>query len=394
MAGTLTTLDAILKNQYLGPVRDQINSKIALLQRIGTDEESVVGKNFTIPLHIGRNEGIGARADGGTLPTAGNQSYKETIVPMRYIYGRIKITGPTIKAAKSNEGAFIRAVESEMKGLTKDLKSDMNRMLYGDGTGALAVCGTTSNSTTVVVASTAKLRAGMAVDIIVTADGTTSTGAVGRTISSVASSTTFVISGAAITTDNTFSVYRTGSRNLEIMGLSGIVAATDPGSGALQGLAVATYPWWKANVLANSGTPRAISEALMQTAIDTTDTAGDGTTSAIFTSHGVRRAYQALLNADRIYQNTMEFKGGFKALDYNGLPLVADKDCQASKLYFLDEEHLKLYQLSDWDWMQEDGAILSRVSGEDAYEAVMYKYCELGCSARNAHTLLSDITES
>ena len=388
MSTTLTSLDAILKNQYLGPVREQINSKIELLKRIETDRESVVGKNFTIPLHYGRNEGIGARADGGTLPTAGNQSYKETIVPMRYLYGRIKLTGPTIKAAKSNEGAFIRAVESEMKGLARDLKSDMNRQLFGDGTGVLATCGTTSNSTTVTVGSTAKLRVGMIVDIIVTADGTTGTGATGRTITSIPSATTFVISGAAITTDDTFSVYRSGSRNLEVMGIAGICSATT----TLQGLDVSNYPWWKANVL-TAGSNRAISETLLQTALDTTYQQSDGEATVLFTTVGVRRAYQALLSADRTYQNTMEFKGGFKALDYNGLPFMVDKDCNANTIYLLDENHLKFYEMSDWDWMNEDGAILSRVSGEDAYEAVMYKYCELGCSARNTQTVLEKITE-
>lgn len=389
MSTTLTSLDAILKNQYLGPVREQINSKIELLKRIETDRESVVGKNFTIPLHYGRNEGIGARADGGTLPTAGNQSYKETIVPMRYLYGRIKLTGPSIKAAKSNEGAFIRAVESEMKGLARDLKSDMNRQLFGNGSGVLATCGTTSNSTTVTVGSTAKLRVGMIVDIIVTADGTTSTGATGRTITSITNATTFVISGAAITTDNTFSVYRSGSRNLEVMGIAGICSATT----TLQGLDVSNYPWWKANVL-TAVSNRAISETLLQTALDTTYQQSDGEATVLFTTVGVRRAYQALLSADRTYQNTMEFKGGFKALDYNGLPFMVDKDCNANTIYLLDENHLKFYEMSDWDWMSEDGAILSRVSGEDAYEAVMYKYCELGCSARNTQTVLEKITEA
>lgn len=389
MSTTLTSLDAILKNQYLGPVREQINSKIELLKRIETDRESVVGKNFTIPLHYGRNEGIGARADGGTLPTAGNQSYKETIVPMRYLYGRIKLTGPSIKAAKSNEGAFIRAVESEMKGLARDLKSDMNRQLFGNGSGVLATCGTTSNSTTVTVGSTAKLRVGMIVDIIVTADGTTSTGATGRTITSITNATTFVISGAAITTDNTFSVYRSGSRNLEVMGIAGICSATT----TLQGLDTTNYPWWKANVLTDSSN-RAISETLLQTALDTTYQQSDGEATVLFTTVGVRRAYQALLSADRTYQNTMEFKGGFKALDYNGLPFMVDKDCNANTIYLLDENHLKFYEMSDWDWMSEDGAILSRVSGEDAYEAVMYKYCELGCSARNTQTVLEKITEA
>lgn len=395
MPATLTTFDAVLKTQYPGSlIEEQMNDKVMLLQRLEKDYDSVVGKNFTIPLHYGRNEGTGARADGGTLPTAGNQQHKECIVPMRYLYHRIKITGPTIKAARSNEGAFVRAVDSEMRGAERDMRSSLNRQLYGDGSGILATCGVTANSTTVVVGSTAKLRVGMPIDVLVTADGTTSTGAAGRTVSSITSATQFVISGAAITTDATFSVYLAGSRNLENMGLSGIVAATDPAGGALQGLAVATYPWWKANALSNSGTNRAISEILIQTAIDTTEQMSSGNVTAIYTTYGARRAYQALLSANKSYVNPMELKGGYKALDYNGLPMIADKDCPANKLFLTDENKLKIYRLSDTEWMDDDGAILSRVSGEDAYEAVLYLYQELGCHERNAMTLLSDITEA
>lgn len=389
MGATLLTLDNILKNQYLGPLREQVNYDVVLLDLLDKDQDSVVGKNFTIPLHVGGNEGFASVAEGGTLPTAGNQQYKESIVPMRYIYSTIEITGPTIKAAKSDAGAFVRAVDSEMKGAAKDFKRQLNRMFWNDGTGILTICGTTTASTTVTVVSTKYLRPGMAIDVIVSADGTTGTGAVARSVVSVASATTFVISGAAITTDATFAVYISGSRNIEVMGLQGICSATS----TIQGLAPGTYAWWKATVLANGGTPRAITESLLQTAMDTTETASDGTAKAILTTFGVRRAYQALLTTNRRYEATLDLKGGKKALDYNGLPLIADKDAPTGKVFFLDTDYLKVYQLSDIDWMAEDGAILSRIQGKDAYGAVLYRYLELGCSSRNSQTLLSDITE-
>jgi hypothetical protein len=237
----------------------------------------------------------------------------------------------------------------------------------------------------------------MPVDILVKATGATTAGVVNTTVVSITSATVFVVAAAPTTPasiDNTYAVYLAGSRNLENMGLAGIASASDPASGALQGLAVATYPWWKANVLANGGTARAISETLLQTAMDTTEQFSSGTASAIYTTYGVRRAYQAVLSALKQYVNPLELKGGYKALDFNGLPLIADKDCPAKKLFIPDESKLKIYRLSDTEWMDDDGAILSRVSGEDAYEAVLYLYQELGCHERNAITLLDDITEA
>lgn len=399
MAGsTLSTFDAILKTQYLGPIREQLNSSSVLYSRLEKNEDSVVGKNFTIPLHYGRNEGVGARAEGGTLPTAGNQAYKECIVPMRYQYGRIQITGPTIKAARSNEGAFLRAVDSEMRGLERDMKSSMNRQAFGDGTGALAVCASASDATTITVDSTAKLRVGMPVDILVTATGATTAGVVGDTVASITSSTAFTLTTGVATygsIDSTYSVYVAGSRAKEMMGLAGIVSATS----TLQGLDVATYPWWKATVLANGGTNRAISDTLLQTAIDTLEANSSGMCTAMYTSFGVRRAYQALLTATKQLVNTQKLQGGYEAISYLGgshgvIPMIADKDAPANKIFIVDEDELAIYRLADFDWMQEDGSILSRVSGVDAYEAVLYVYQELGTSMRNAHVLLSDITEA
>ena len=391
MATTLTTLDAILKNQYIGPIRDQLNNSSVLYSRLEKNSDSVVGKNFTIPLHYGRNEGVGARGEGTALPTAGNQAYKECIVPMRYQYGRIRLTGPTMKAARSNEGAFIRAVDSEMRGLEKDMKASMNRQAFGDGTGLLAtVAASGSGTSTVVVDSTAKLRVGMPIDIIVKTTGAATAGVAGTSVASITDTTTFTITDTlAGSPAATYGVYIAGSRNNEMMGLSGIVSTT----ATLQGLDVANYPWWKATVLANSGSNRAISDTLLQTAIDTLEANSSGMCTAMYTSFGVRRAYQALLTATKQLVNTQELKGGYKAITYNDLPIIADKDAPANKIFVVDEDELQVFRLGDFDWMQEDGAILSRVSGYDAYEAVLYVYQELGTTMRNAHVLISDVTE-
>jgi len=394
MAGaTLSSIDPILKNQYLGPIREQLNNDITLLKRIGTDYDSVTGKNFTIPMHYGRNWGTGARAEGATLMAAGQQAYKESIVPMRYLYGRIKLTGQSIKASASNAGAFARTLKSEVEGVTRDLKKDLNRMLAGNGTGALTLCGTTSASTTVVVASTAKLAVGMPIDVVVLTDGTTSTGALGRTVTSITNATSFVISGAAITTDNTFGVYRQGNRNLEVMGLEGIISNADIpyGYGSLQGLAVATYPWHKATVTAVGG---AISDTNLQKLLDDVKNAGAGEVSALYTTFGIRRAYQALLTADKVYQNTMKMTGGVNELTFNGMPFLTDAEIPSGVVYGVDEAMLQMYKMADFDWMDMDGAILARVSGEDAYEAILYCYMELGMNARNAFGKLTGVTEA
>ena len=399
MGATLTTLADIIKTQYAPVVGEMINHSTPILDRIGKDYDSVQGKDFTIPLHYGRNEGIGARGEGSALPTAGNQSYKASVLPMRYQYGRFQITGQTIKATRNNEGAYRKAVRSEMEGLANDMCDSLSRQLFGDGSGLLAtVASSGSSSSTVVVDSTAKLRVGMPIDIIVKTTGAATAGLAGTSVATITDGTTFTISGTlAGSPAATYGVYIAGSRDLEMMGLGGIVSATT----TVQGLDVSTYPWWVATVQGNSGTARAISDTILQKALDTLTQNSNGKPSAMYTTYGVRRAYQAILAAQKQFVNTMTLTGGFDTIAYNGLPIIPDKNAPSGKIFVVDESKLKFYRMSDNGgednglfWLEEDGNMLKYVTGYDAYEAILCLYSNLGTTMRNAFVRIDDITEA
>src|SRR5207237_532099 len=83
------------------------------------------------------NEGVGARAEGGTLPTAQSQGWAEERVPLFYNYAAGRISGPLMKSAETSKASFIRAIDAETKMIVNDLKRDVNRQLWGDGTGAI-----------------------------------------------------------------------------------------------------------------------------------------------------------------------------------------------------------------------------------------------------------------
>ena len=399
MGATLSTLADIIKTQYAPVVGEMINHSTPILDRIGKDYDSVQGKDFTIPLHYGRNEGIGARGEGSALPTAGNQSYKASVLPMRYQYGRFQITGQTIKATRNNEGAYRKAVRSEMEGLANDMCDSLSRQLFGDGSGLLAtVAASGSSSSTVVVDSTAKLRVGMPIDIIIKTTGAATAGLAGTSVATITDGTTFTISGTlAGSPAATYGVYIAGSRDLEMMGLGGIVSATT----TVQGLDVATYPWWVATVQGNSGSGRAISDTILQKALDTLTQNSNGKPSALYTTYGVRRAYQAILAAQKQFVNTMTLTGGFDTIAYNGLPIIPDKNAPSGKIFVVDESKLKFYRMSDNGgednglfWLEEDGNMLKYVTGYDAYEAILCLYSNLGTTMRNAFVRIEDITEA
>jgi hypothetical protein len=120
--------------------------------------------------------------------------------------------------------------------------------------------------------------------------------------------------------------------------------------------------------------------------------AGEGVgPNLMLTTRAIRREYLELLRADRSHVNTMQLDGGWTALDYNGVPLLVDNDAIDGEIYYLTLSEISVYRMSDYNWMDKDGTIFSRVSGVDAYEATLYRYAELGIGARNTQGVLTDI---
>jgi hypothetical protein len=396
----LTAASAALKDVYLPVVRDQLNRSNWLLSQIEKNTEDFEGNRAVLSLHVGRNPGIGFRADGADLPTAGKQARTTSYIDMRYSYGRIEVTGPTIKTMKSNKGSFVRAVESEMKGVVNDLKRDWSRVLFGFGDGRIMQLGTTTASTTVVAATSADraafrvLEEGAVIDIGTVASPATVASA--RTVLSVdADAGTFVISGAAVTTSASHFVFRSGSggADIEAVGLRQIVSDADDN---FQGVDTGVYPLWKAAAVEDAA-GATLTDTLLEEVLDEVDIESGEMPDIIVTTHGVLRNYAASLKDNKRFTNTVELKGGFKAVSIDtpagSMNVMRDRDVPDGYAFVLNTSHLSLFVLSDWEWMDDDGAVLSRVSNKDAYEATFYKYANLGTDQRNAHALIFNLAD-
>lgn len=411
----LSTAASVLKEDYRGPVISLLNSQTILLKKLERDVGTWSGLEVYVPVRKGRNVGTGARVEGGNLPTAGKQQYDKLRYNGKYNYCRIQLTGPVIASMAKDKGSFIRAIDSEVKGALRDSRVDINRQMFHDGSSILTRCKVTSASTSVQVESTKFLKVGMEINVLNGADGGDSGGgAVGnRTVDSITDSDTFVISGAAITTDANDVVIGKESRAVgawgvhqEMWGLEALISNANPGNGLtdLVGLTSRTgAKEFQANVLASGGTVRALDLDLMQQAEDQTEIEGEAEPGLILTNHAGKRRYAALLQADKRYPagGEITLDGGYKALEFNGTPLVADKDASLTLtpqflrgFYFLTLSSLSLEQLSDWDWMDKDGAILARVSGVDSYEATLRVYQEFCVWRANANAFLGDIDEN
>lgn len=400
MGSTLASIDATLKEVYEGDIRRQLQDETVALKRITRSSDGVSnetnGKYVTFPVHVRRNGGLGSRNEAEALPTAGQQGYASARLALKSDYLGIELTGHAIDMSDTNPKAFAKSLDEEMERARVDFKKDLNRQIYGNGSGAITTVRSAGTGVNVIPVVDARLFwVGSHVVDIVTAPSTVAVTA--RTVTAVDTTpgaNTITVSGAAINVSVGQLITLTGSVNREITGLGAIVAD----SGVLYNINPATEPEWKANVDSNGGTPRALSEGLMIRMVDKIRSRG-GRTSLILTDDGSFRAYWSLLSQLRGFTNTTKFDGGYTGLAFHAgdqeIPIVADYDAPLGTMHFLNEKDITFYRDEDIHWLDRDGSILKQKTDAggryDVWQAHMVERHELGIGRRNTHGKITDI---
>ena len=86
MAFDYTAADPTLKEVYLPALQELLNNPTPLPAAMEKDIVPVEGGNFVIAIHRSRNNAAAiGRAEGSTLPTAGQQGYINAIVPVKQL---------------------------------------------------------------------------------------------------------------------------------------------------------------------------------------------------------------------------------------------------------------------------------------------------------------------
>lgn len=390
MAVNLTNADKALKTYYLDALSKQLDEVSPFYAMIKKTSNNVFGKEVKQLVSFGINGGIGAGTEEGSLPASNGNKYQEFTSTLKNLYGTIEITDKAIRASENNAGAFVNLLNAEMDGLVKAGAFNLGRMLFGDGSGKIATVASITKGI-VVVDSVQNLKEGMLVDFRAADTGAILEGFGGREIEIVDRiSVAIKISGTAPTSttvpENSIITVQ-GSYNNEITGL-GAIFGTSP---TLYGVSKATNLWLSPQITNNVGN---ISEIAMQKALDKIEEYGGEACDIIVCSWGVRRALIKLLATNKRVLDTMELAGGYKALSFNGIPVVADRFCPKGNMYFLNTKDFTLNQLCDWQWLtSDDGSVLKQVAGKPVYTATLVKYAELLCSRPYAQGLLKDIAE-
>ena len=166
-------------------------------------------------------------------------------------------------------------------------------------------------------------------------------------------------------------------------------------SGSVHGLAAGGA--WKAFKSDNAGVNRNLSHELMDSMFDAINERSGKHANFVVGHQSAVREVKKLMEGDVRYV-PLVFKGGFKRsmLTWNNgkedIPIVADRHCQTNKLFFLDLSAIKIGYLQKFRWLDDDGAILSRVSNQASFEAAYGSMLELLVTRRNSHGQLTDIS--
>ena len=389
MAINLTNADNALKTLYLDAVSVQLNNTVnPLLAKIKQSTNDVWGKEVRKLAIYGMNGGIGAGSEDGDLPSSTGNNYGQMVTTLKNLYGTIEISDKAVRASEHSSGAFVNLLNAEMEGLIRAGSFNFGRMLFGDGSGKLGEVVSVENGK-IALDSVKNVIEGMVIDFR-TADGSIVSGAESRRILGVdRANKTITVSGSAITSivDETCFITVQGSYNNEITGLGAIFGDNDN----LYGLSKTANSWLKPYSEKEVGE---ITEAKLQKALDAIEESSGGAINFIVCSWGVRRAIQKLFAQNKRIVDTMELEGGFKALSYNGIPIVADRFCPEGTMYLLNTDDFTLHQLCDWQWLTgDDGKVLKQIPGKPVYTATLVKYADLICARPNGQGVLTGITE-
>lgn len=157
------------------------------------------------------------------------------------------------------------------------------------------------------------------------------------------------------------------------------------------GIAVADLSSWVAVVLENSGTPRAITQALVDQAMDNATEGGIGGPTMCIMGRGARTKFKSLLTAFQQTQRVSSVDGlGHQGdtIVYNGIDFLVENNMPSGELWFIDEKFAKLHVLKDGNFRNESFPALE---SQDALLNRVHLYAQLVGNERRFHAKLDDI---
>ncbi len=414
----LTSLDSILKDHYVGPVRDQLNNEMMIFDLFNRRKMTWTGRRVIMPVRVERNSSGAFRDDGGQLPDDGQNKYADLQIKAKYLYGRMALTGPAIAQAKASQGAFLNALESELDGAIETVKNAADSTMFVGG-GCVGFIHEHINSAdhqfsgnleqipahpatvpakvirldTYAVIHTGTVKQSATVAGEVTFNAAVNTSALGNKVA------------CAVVCQNDIAG---NARDLMTAGiytnLAGGEAYATPLNhfGVDRSTATSTNKVLQSTIraVANDGARTSlITPKSLQFMLDEIMSASGEMPNCMIAHYIFRQEYMGLLvqtvagggadAAQAFRKSTDNGDAGFTAgFSFNGIPLKVSRHCGKGLLIFLKTDSWLVTEVQSPELANLDGNVLSRVGNQDAYEAYVRYYYNLVCTNPNRNGIL------
>lgn len=137
----------------------------------------------------------------------------------------------------------------------------------------------------------------------------------------------------------------TGNSNLDLDGL-GVICKNTGSYATIARSGGGSYSVWQGNYYANSGTPRTLTKAIMDTAERDVFIASGGTVDLIITTPALVTTYEWLFDSiKRQDTNAASYEIGSRSVTYKGIPVLRDARCPAGTMFMLSYDCLRFEQL-------------------------------------------------
>ncbi|MGE3278024.1 MAG: phage major capsid protein [Vicinamibacterales bacterium] len=410
MPGSDTTQwDPLFKDDYAPAIVTQLSEDNLMTSWMETEvkDDSWTGRQKVVPIMIGRNRSVGSIPSRGRLPQAGRSVFEDFNVPMRNTYGRVGFEREVIAQSRNRKGSWQQVIPAEMDALVEAVSFHRNRVMWGYGSGILAlVNGTHTAQTTIVIDSPGNVSGSLGGARYLDGDVTSGQYVAfldsGNNIVATATITGVATNLQSITVDTAITVpdnakiviAQSAAQSSYNMEPEGVLAGIDDGTyvDTYHGLSRTTYPILNAYVTTGVG---GLSLDAIQQMCDAVHIKTGKMFDMFACEHAVRRAYLVLLESDRRYSGAdlmrpdggtaAAKKPGGRTITYGDIPVMVDRDAPYQMLFGINKMSWTRYVENEGQWADEEGHVLKWVNEYDEYTAFYFMQDNFHCQRPNVN---------
>lgn len=397
MTITTQTADNVLKTAYLDVISNYLDYDAnPFFSKIKKTSDNVWGKEIKKLVRIGNPCGVVAGSEDGEFYDTGKTEYKEFVMTLKNLYGNLEISDKAIRASQNKSGAFANILNEEIEELMKNANESFSRMLFGDGCGTVAWVNNINMDGDLYVEEKNLLRKGMKIQISYNRDYLIDDGQVFTVGDFNEDESTFSVTPKVQFRydenyqDERLYAHVVNSFKNEITGLEALFDSKN--FNTIYGLKKDENKELLPMIYEYNN--KSANENLIQSVIDELKDKYGSDVNMILCSSGVKRGFIKEMATYKRNIDTVELKGGYKTVSYNGIPIISNKYCPSKTMYLLNTDDFAIHQLCDWEWLEgENGNILRQLPNKPVYRATLVKYAELLCSRPWAQAKITNLAE-